>query len=327
MGSLVQAIREAAGVDNAKEIKERLELLLVAAKAKIRGYRDEINENFMNPAAVEKIQVPGIRAIRFIEQYHVASKSSFNTQVADHMSHAIDAFFSIGGKDTDTKDAVKNGIQSLISGALDGFIGSTEAGETEQKIYIVVPENNAFIRADICLWKYHMSDSSIASNSDTAVAYVLCKSVIDHNKLTIDELIYMASDALATRKPMVVPRPLNDTEKALKTAITTKRTELATVKAKTPEAGKEQEHTDAVTAAEHAVTAAITAFNDAVPDEFTLADASGIPIRTPGGDYVSSKTIDLANPMAANPPAMTQVEAYIEEMIRVWKKLKEERGI
>lgn len=318
MGSLVQAIREAAGVDNAKEIKERMELLLVAAKAKIRGYRDEINEGFMNPAMIEKIQIPGIRAIRFIEQYHVASKSSFNTQVADHMSHAIDAFFSIGGKDTDTKDAVKDGIQSLISGALDGFIGSTEAGETEEKIYIVVPENNAFIRADICLWKYHMTDNSLSSNSDTAVAYVLCKSVIDHSKLTIDELIYLATDSLASRRPMAGPMVLSETQKTLKATMDTKAAALLALAAKPKEDA-------AVVAAQKELDAATVAFRKEVPYDFVLLDASGQPVKVKGA-YVSADAIDLNNPMAANPPGMVQVEAYIEEMIRVWKKLKDERS-
>ena len=44
-----------------------------------------------------------------------------------------------------------------------------------------------------------MSDNSLTSNKDTAVAYVLCKSVIDHTKITIDELIYLVSDALSSR--------------------------------------------------------------------------------------------------------------------------------
>ena len=52
-------MRSELGVANEKEIKEKLELLLVAAKAKIRGYRDEINEQFMNPALIDKIQIPG----------------------------------------------------------------------------------------------------------------------------------------------------------------------------------------------------------------------------------------------------------------------------
>ena len=166
MGSLVNALRSNLGVDNEK--KERLELLLLAAKAKIRGYRDKISEQFMDPASIDKIQIPGVRAIRFIEQYHVASKSSFKQQVDDHLTQAIDSFFSIGGKDVESKKAVQAGIKSLILTALDDFIGRTEAGESGEKIYVVVPENNALIRADIWIWKYQMSDTALFADNDTA---------------------------------------------------------------------------------------------------------------------------------------------------------------
>lgn len=300
MGSLVKAIRDTVGVDDQKAIKERMELLLVAAKAKIRGYKDEINENFMNPAQVEKTQIPGIRAIRFIEQYHVASKSSFNQQVGDHLTQAIDSFFSIGGKDTDTKQAVQGGVKALISTALDGFIGGTEAGESEEKIYVVVPENNAFIRADICIWKYHMTDNALSSNSDTAVAYILCKSVIDHTKLTIDELIYFVSDTLASRKnipsvdvsiDVAIPNP--DVAARGTTPTITQPTKMR-----------------------------------------VMADESGTALMKPG-KTAGSKLLDDYYPVmidgntqsSTSAPSIGVVEAYIEELIRVWKKLKEDRAI
>lgn len=200
MGSMTKAVRELAGVAGKEEIHQRLDLLLIAAKGKIRAYRDEINEQFMNPALVDKTQIPGIRSMRFIEQYHVASKSSFNQQVSDHLTQAIDAFFSIGGNQN-TKEAIQNGVKALITTALDAFLGGTEAGESEEKFYVVVPENNAFIRTDIFVWKYHMAEKSLGDNSDSAVAYVMCKSVIDHTKVTLDELIYLVSEAL-TKRPL-----------------------------------------------------------------------------------------------------------------------------
>lgn len=318
MGSLVQAIREASGVATGDQIKQRLELMLVAAKAKIRGYRDEINESFMNPAMVDKIEIPGIRAIRFIEQYHVASSSSFSTQVAGHMSAAINSFFSIGGKDQDNKEAVRSGVQSLISGALDAFIGSTEAGESEEKIYVVVPENNAFIRADICVWKYHMSDQSMADNQDTAVAYVLCKSVIDHTKITLDELIYLASETLASRRPLVAKLSHDDAK--YKAA----EKELAEANKALIEADKlaPDKKDDAKTKANAAIAAA-TARLDAL--DLVVVDSLGKPVLRDDGSYIPASTLDANNPTQSSPPSLAQVEAYIEELIRVWTKLKDAR--
>jgi hypothetical protein len=44
-----------------------------------------------------------------------------------------------------------------------------------------------------------MESQKIIAESDTAVAYVFCKSVVDHKELKIDELIYLISDLLTKR--------------------------------------------------------------------------------------------------------------------------------
>lgn len=46
-----------------------------------------------------------------------------------------------------------------------------------------------------------MAEKSLGDNSDSAVAYVMCKFVIDHTKVTLDELIYLVSEAL-TKRPL-----------------------------------------------------------------------------------------------------------------------------
>jgi hypothetical protein len=294
MGSLPNAIKSVTGQDdNAKAVKQRLELLLMAAKAKILSFRDELDEQFMNPAEVDKIQIPGIRAIRYIEQYHVAASENFSQQVGDHLSQAIDAFFSIGGKDVDTKKAVQSGVKALISTALDAFIGSTEAGESEEKIYVVVPENNSFVRADVRIWKYHMESKQLIDDKDTAVAYVLCKSVIDHTKLAIDELIYFVSEALTTRRQQWVPKDVEI---------------------------KKSDGTPMLDAANKPIM---------VTKKFVSVDTLTPMKKDPSGkDDVSNWvewTIDAENTAGGSPPSIVEVEAYIEELIRVWRKLREEK--
>lgn len=44
MGAIKKAIDDAVGKADEEKIKERLQLLLVAAKAKLKGYKDDINE-------------------------------------------------------------------------------------------------------------------------------------------------------------------------------------------------------------------------------------------------------------------------------------------
>lgn len=306
MGSIANAINSITGADaDMQRVKERMELVLVAAKGKLRAYRDEMNEMFLNPASVERIQIPGIRAMRFIEQYHVASKESLNQQCSDHLDAAIDAFFAIGGKDVDNKQKVKDGVHALISTALAGFIGTTEAGESEEKIYVVIPENNAFVRVDVALWKYHLESEKFLAESDTAVAYILCKSVIDHSKLTIDELIYLSTEAMSKRT--VVSAPKEATQKAF-------------------DAWK-QANTD------------LKETNALVPLSDDLKKALGQDKQYTVFQYASKETeaatkytfkaqllpVDAQLAGLSDPASLDQVSEYIGEMIRVWNKLKEER--
>lgn len=289
MGSLTNALKNITGQDeNEKAIKQRLELLLMSAKAKIKSYRDELDEQFINPAQIDRIQIPGIRSMRYIEQYHVAASEGFSQQCGDHLTQAIDAFFSIGGKDVDTKKAVQSGVKALISTALDAFIGSTEAGESEEKIYVVIPENNAFVRVDIYIWKYHMESKQLIDDKDTAVAYVLCKSVVDHSKIQIDELIYLISEALGKREKRWIERSVT-----------------------VPAVGPNQPATT-------------------VSKKYLSADGVNPIKRDNGKDDDGSNliewTVDSTNTLGGSPPSIVEVEAYIEEMIRVWKKLRDDKS-
>lgn len=79
MGSLTARLQQLTGQDqDEKEAKARVDLLLMAAKTKISAFRDEINAQFVNPAEIDRIQILGNRAIRFIEQYHIATSTNFS---------------------------------------------------------------------------------------------------------------------------------------------------------------------------------------------------------------------------------------------------------
>lgn len=313
MGSITQMLKDASGATADEQAqKERLEMLLKLAKTKIQTYRDKIEMNFSNPGTIDKIQIPGIRAMRYIEQYHVASKQGLDEKVQDHMTAAIDAFFSIGG-DGSTKKAVQDGVKSLISTALSGFIGTTEVGESEQIIFVVVPENNAFIRADIACWKYHFDQHKFIDQSDTAIAYVLCKSVVDHTKITLDELIYLATDAMAKRTAITYEELTDSDKLAINNAVTTVKKTASAAKAAKPNTGLPT------------LTSKYTKISlDFGWEEDTSDKTKGwwIPIVI---DKSGSNLLDGYH-STSTVPSITDVEAYIDELIKVWKKLKDERA-
>lgn len=340
MGSINNALRSVSGSNEEEQrVKERLEILLMAAKAKLQAYRDEINENFVNPAQVEKKQIPGIRAMKYIEQYHVATQTGFSDQVKGHLEHAIDAFFSLG--EGNNKGAVKDGLKNLISGSLDAFIGSTAAGESEERTYVVIPENNAFVRVDIACWKYNFSQTKILNQHDSAVAYVLCKSVIDHTKLTIDELVYLTTEVLSKTETGKDLSPDNNILANL--SVENAPNGIPDFKRQLQLMG--YNHIDHVESDKTLVDiiSAKFAANGSIDETKTIAVEKD-------GDYTYKKIREKAienNFVTYNatskkfeikeynlgfgvinkkvPASIANVEAYIEELIRVWKKLKTDR--
>lgn len=349
MGSISKLINDLDGAgDDEKAQKERLELLLTLAKSKIDKFRTDLDAAFSNPGLINKTQIPGTRAIRYIEQYHVASKTQFDQQVGDHLGHAIDAFFSIG--EGSNKAAIQEGLKQVIQTGLSGFIGATEVGESLDRMYFVVPENNAFIRIDVVCWKYHFDQSKILDQHDTAVAYVLCKSVIDHTQITLDELIYLVTQALSSGTFMDA-----DASKNLYAAPT------STDSLKSGLKNLEIEETDPVF--QYLTTAGFVKFEAnkpvLLPRDNSAIAAGGIDskrepiewksfvsrvlskdqpfIRDEKGRGADNKdltykhlmfsgSLDTATvPIRANPAALSMVESYIDEMVRVWKKLSADR--
>jgi hypothetical protein len=346
MGSISKLINDLDGAkDDEKEQKERLETLLMLAKAKIQQFREQLDEGFANPGLVDKTQIPGTRSIRYIEQYHVASKTEFNSQVTDHLDHAIDAFFSIG--DGNNKDAVKEGLKQVIQTGLAAFIGSTEVGETQDKMYFVVPENNAFVRIDVICWKYHFEQTKILSQSDTAVAYVLCKSVIDHKRITLDELIYLVTQALSSGEYMDSDFKNSkyvlsmDAASKKPTNVQTVLTNLGILDKDHPSQGL-VDYLSSATNWKSTDGDPILILSDeaaATPDTRKTMSwgtfvsrvlAKDVPRLTQitGGKHKLTLygQIDGASaPIRSTPAQLSVVEGYIDEMVRVWKKLDADR--
>lgn len=340
MGSINNALRSVTGANEEEQrIKERLEILLMAAKAKLQAFREEINENFINPAQVEKKQIPGIRAMKYIEQYHVATQTGFSDQVKGHLEHAIDAFFSIG--EGNNKGAVKDGLKGLISGALDAFIGSTSAGESEQKTYIVIPENNAFVRVDVACWKYNFSQTKILNQHDSAVAYILCKSVIDHTKLTIDELVYLTTEVLSKTETSnntgfdnnilanlsveTIPDNLKDLKKQLQLmgynnvdTVDKNKTLVEIIANSFTTTDNKIDNNKSIKIGDKEYTYKLIR-EKAIKNDFIVYNTTTQKFEL--------KEYDLSFGIVSKriPASITNVEAYIEELIRVWKKLKTDR--
>ena len=73
-------------------------------------------------------------------------------------------------------------------------------GEHEEKMFFVYPENFAIVRVDVKCYKYCFSSSGVIAKSENVFCYTMAKSIVDHTKLTIDELLYMVVEMIGAEK-------------------------------------------------------------------------------------------------------------------------------
>jgi hypothetical protein len=55
-------------------------------------------------------------------------------------------------------------------------------------------ENNAIIRVDIRMWKQYFLKGGMFPESENILVFYTAKSIVDHTKLTIDELVYYMTE-------------------------------------------------------------------------------------------------------------------------------------
>jgi hypothetical protein len=164
--------------------KEQLRFLMASAQGKLKSYKQDLENMFLNPEAVGKIQIIGKRAFKYYEEY----RANVSEGVGPQIKEMVNNFFK------GTKDGVKEGFQNLVHAGLSTILGERAAGEKETQLFFIVPENNAFIRVDVKCWRYNFSSTGVISNCENAFCFVFCKSIIDHTTLTVDEMVYLLSE-------------------------------------------------------------------------------------------------------------------------------------
>ncbi|KAK3372304.1 hypothetical protein B0H63DRAFT_513741 [Podospora didyma] len=189
MGAAASAIANA--LDNSKEkeaqAKEQLELMMKLADARLDTFEAELREMFLDKDSAQKFSVPGKRALRF--ERHV--KVDTETSPGKGVDEAVDAFF--GASKTGT-DGVLEGFKAVVKTGMSAILGDTSAGESYDKKFFVCIKHNAIIRVDMYTYKYNFRNSGVVDNAKNILAYILCISVVDHRDVTVDELVYLASE-------------------------------------------------------------------------------------------------------------------------------------
>ncbi|KAF4442073.1 hypothetical protein FACUT_2296 [Fusarium acutatum] len=173
--------------ENERKKKEQLELMMKLADARLDSFQSELERMFLDRESAMNTNVPGKRALRFERHFAVDAESTPGKGVED----AVDAFF--GASDTGTK-GVLDGFKSVVKTGLSGILGDSSAGESYDKKFFVCIKHNAIIRVDMYTYKYTFANKGVVDMHKNILAYILCISVVDHRDVTLDELVYLASE-------------------------------------------------------------------------------------------------------------------------------------
>lgn len=188
MGNAVHALRSLLGSDEREQqIAERLTFLEKMGKIQAESAMDKIlrgTEGDLKP-----------HGGTIVEQHTRVNILAYSGTDAPDMDGDPDKDQS-SGKKTKTKQQglkgtvnqffsgeIVDGIESVLSIALDTFLGNTQAGESEESYYFLVWADNALLRVDWYCYRYNMSNKDIIQDVQSLVAYALVKRVLDWQKL------------------------------------------------------------------------------------------------------------------------------------------------
>lgn len=181
-----------------QKMKEQFTFLQKMAEAQTEVFKNEL-KLMLSSDSLDKVEIVGKRAFKYYSSQHVGISRDCDKAIAS----AVDDFFS-------GKDGVKLGFQKLVKQALSGIIGNSSLGESKEDLFFIYPENFAVVRVDVKCYKYNFSSKDIfANNVQNVFCYTMAKSIVDHTKLTIDELLYMVTDMVGSDDIKVISEFIN----------------------------------------------------------------------------------------------------------------------
>lgn len=138
-----------------------------------------MKQMFHNKELEAQVQIVGDRMGAFAWEYRVNySDGDMSKAVEELISQIMD----IGTEKAATiiSKAIKNGLNAMFT--------SVSVSEEEKQLFVVLLEGAAMVRYDIWVWKSCEQDQSLFSHVESVVAISYARSVVDHTKLTEDEL-------------------------------------------------------------------------------------------------------------------------------------------
>lgn len=180
MAKVKEMVDKLTGQSEARErAKKEVTELVAKANLKLDTMENRLREKFRNKELESQMEIVGDRMGAFSREYRVNYSDG---DVSKAVNELIDEIMNIGS------ESAKKIISKTISNALKAMFTSVVASEEEKLMFVVMLEGAALVRYDIYIWKSAESDSALFKHCQSVVAITYARSVVDHTKITDDEL-------------------------------------------------------------------------------------------------------------------------------------------
>lgn len=180
MASVKKFLDDFTGQSQARDqAKKEAACLVQLANSKLDYLENKMKEMFRNKELEAQVQIVGDRMGAFAREYRVNySDGDISKAVEELISQIMD----IGTEKAATiiSKAIKNSLSAMFT--------SVSVSEEEKQLFVVLLEGAAMVRYDIWVWKSCEQEQSLFSHVESVVAISYARSVVDHTKLTEDEL-------------------------------------------------------------------------------------------------------------------------------------------
>lgn len=171
------------GQDTSGELRDEcaahLDTLMALGQSKSQYYAEKIRTSLLGAGLGTDKTFPISTIQSFI--YQTKAYTADNAKnISDVVNKSIKGF--VAGDNT-------SAVTTLITGFVDILFGSSEGSENEILRYCAILEGVSMIRLDFAGWSRSVTSSSLKNKCDQVSAFVLYRSIVDMEKVSLNDFI------------------------------------------------------------------------------------------------------------------------------------------
>lgn len=180
MAKIRKLLDDLTGQTEAREqAKKEAALLVEQAMMKLDILENKLKDLFRNRELESQVQIVGDRMGAFAREYRVNYEDG---NISEAVSSLVNQIMDIGS------EKAQKIISKAITNALNSMFTNVMISEEEKRLFVIVLEGVALVRYDIYVWRKSESDRGLFKHAESVVAITYARSIVDHTKVSEDEL-------------------------------------------------------------------------------------------------------------------------------------------